>query len=179
MIGKRHGELGLETQMNSEPGSAWEDLGPTRAISADRGQTQTSICSTKQTENLPSAETRRLVAELGLRYRPSAQADLAAHAAATALLARDVADIDPHYLEQAITEHVSKSPFMPKACELISLAGTAQASAEYWLRFSQRATSGPLPPEPKEEVTPCTPEEADAILKEFGLKANPLDRIEE
>lgn len=63
-----------------------------------------------------------MIAELGLRYRPSAQADLAEHAASLALLASDVADIPPDYLDRAIKEHVRKSHFMPKASELVALA---------------------------------------------------------
>lgn len=69
-----------------------------------------------------SAKTERLIAELGLRYRPSVQADLEEHAATLALLTTDVADIPPDLLEQAIRRHVMKSPYMPKASELIELA---------------------------------------------------------
>ena len=72
----------------------------------------------------------RMIGELGLRYRPSAQADLEAHAAAIALLARDVADIPPAYLRQAIDQWVRRSPFMPKASDLVSLAQQALSAAQ-------------------------------------------------
>lgn len=67
----------------------------------------------------PSAAIKRIIGELGLRYRPSAQADLEEHAACLALLARDVADIPPDILRRAVDRHVAISPYMPKACELI------------------------------------------------------------
>lgn len=72
-------------------------------------------------KNVPSA-IKRLVAELGLRYRPSAQADLEEHAATLALLARDLADIPPQYLEKAIAVWVSQKPWLPKASELVEIA---------------------------------------------------------
>ena len=64
----------------------------------------------------------KLIGELALRYRPSANTDAEVHAASIALLARDLADIPPHYLERAITEWVRNNRWMPKACELIDLA---------------------------------------------------------
>ena len=65
---------------------------------------------------------KRLILELGLRYRPSAQADLESHSATIALLAQDVADVPPHLLEQAIRQHVLNSPYLPKASDLIAIA---------------------------------------------------------
>jgi len=62
------------------------------------------------------------VAKLGLRYRPSVQADLEAHAGAIALLAQDLADIPPDLLDRAINQHVARSPYLPKASDLIALA---------------------------------------------------------
>jgi hypothetical protein len=38
------------------------------------------------------------------------------------LLASDVADVPPDLLERAVREHVTRSPYMPKAAELIALA---------------------------------------------------------
>jgi hypothetical protein len=92
--------------------TAYEDLGPTPALT----------CSAAPSPNKPPSEVRRLIGELGLRYRPSAQADLEAHAGAIALLCRDLADVPPRYLEQAIRKWVRESHFMPKASELIELA---------------------------------------------------------
>jgi hypothetical protein len=42
-----------------------------------------------------------------------------------ALLARDVADIPPRFLDFAIRRWVGSSPFMPKASDLIALAQSA------------------------------------------------------
>lgn len=64
----------------------------------------------------------RIIGELGLRYRPSAQADLEAHAEALRLLAEDVHDVPPHLLEDAAKRWVRDSRFMPKASELVQLA---------------------------------------------------------
>lgn len=91
----------------------YEDLGPTRhSICSDR-QSQRS-----ETPNIPAA-IRKLVAELGLRYRPSAQADLEAHAGQLAFLARDLATQPIEPLREAVAEHIRTNRFMPKAAELI------------------------------------------------------------
>lgn len=71
-----------------------------------------------------------MIGELGLRYRPSAQADLEAHAAAIALLTCDVADIPIAHLERASQEWVRTKPFMPKASELVELARASVAPDE-------------------------------------------------
>jgi hypothetical protein len=84
-------------------------------------RTPRSTCGSRHSETSPPPKIRALVAELGLRYRPASQADLAAHAAQLALLARDLADIDPDALSEAIREHVLFSPFMPKAADLVAL----------------------------------------------------------
>lgn len=61
------------------------------------------------------------MADLGLRYRPSAQADLEEHAASLALLACDLADLPPQHLDRAIRQWAVKSHFMPKASDLVAL----------------------------------------------------------
>lgn len=94
-------------------GTVYEDLGPTPRLTSSARP----IPSFQ-----PSAAHKRLVAELGLRYRPSAQADLEAHAGTLALMLRDLAAIPANLLETAIAEHVRISQFMPKAAELIALA---------------------------------------------------------
>lgn len=86
---------------------AYEDLGPTRR-------------STSSERPVPP-KIARLIAELGLRFRPSAQADLEAHAAMLALLTRDLADTNPEALELAVARWVLESKFMPKAAELLEL----------------------------------------------------------
>lgn len=138
---------------------------------AELGPIRRSTSSEAQQQNL--AEIKKLVAHLGLRYRPSTQTDLEAHAALLALLVVDVAGVDHRDLAEAIKAHVRQSPFMPKACELIELADRARANREY----AERPRLPPLeytpPPEP-EPFVPCTAEEADAIMREYGLKANPV-----
>lgn len=59
---------------------------------------------------------------MGLRYRPSAQADLADHAAGLALLANDLADIPAEYLDRAIRQWARENKFMPRASELAEIA---------------------------------------------------------
>jgi len=82
----------------------------------------TSVVPFERPKKRISAKTERLIGELGLRYRPSAQADLEEHAASLALLTRDLADIPPDLLERAIHDHVTNSPYLPKASDLIAKA---------------------------------------------------------
>jgi hypothetical protein len=104
---------------------------------ADLGPTLPSTCSETPSRSKPPSEVRRLIGELGLRYRPAAQADLQAHAAAIALLACDVADVPPAYLERAIREWVRDKQFMPKASELIERAKSylpkSDSIKEHWI----------------------------------------------
>lgn len=142
---------------------AYEELGPTRRLT----------CSAEPRPNSqPSAAIQNLIGQLGLRYRPSVQADLEAHAGTLALLACDVADLDPRDLDEAIRRHVKRSPFMPKACELIGLAEDARRNREYRCSPAVRAIDFQNPPPPS-PIIPCTAEQADEIMREFGLKANP------
>lgn len=97
--------------------TAYEDIGPTRRSTY-----------TEQRSQPRSAKTARLISELGLRYRPSVQADLEAHAATLALLTRDLAEVDPAALEAAINKWVRESPFMPKVADLLTLIQQAKQS---------------------------------------------------
>jgi hypothetical protein len=65
---------------------------------------------------------KRIVLELGLRYRPAAADQLEAHHAKLAALISDLADLQPTVLERAARHWVRQSAFMPKASELIALA---------------------------------------------------------
>lgn len=69
-----------------------------------------------------SAATTKIIAEIGLRYRPAATVDLPDHHSRLAMLAQDLADIPPDLLERAARDHARQSNFMPKAAELIELA---------------------------------------------------------
>lgn len=68
-----------------------------------------------------------IIAKLGLRYRPSGQADLEAHARALQLLAEDVADVPAQLLDPAARKWAQTSKFMPKASELRELARSVQS----------------------------------------------------
>lgn len=107
------------TQVTS---SAFEELGP--------------IPRSNSTGQRVPPKVAKVIAELGLRYRPSAQADLEAHAAALALLTRDVAHIHPDLLERAGKQWVQQERFMPKASELIAIAQ----------KLSARPDASPLDP---------------------------------
>jgi hypothetical protein len=69
------------------------------------------------------------VAKLGLRYRPSGQADLHAHAEALALLGEDLADVPAPLLDEAARSWTRNERFMPRASELRSLCRKLQAEA--------------------------------------------------
>ncbi len=75
-------------------------------------------------------EVHRIVAELGLRYRPTYAADLEAHRARLALLAEDLADAPPALLEDAVREWARASRFMPTAAELVTLMRAALDAAD-------------------------------------------------
>lgn len=61
---------------------------------------------------------------IGLRFPPASGTDPQQHAAQLALLASDVAHIPPEFLDRASRDWAAKSPYMPKASELIELAQT-------------------------------------------------------
>lgn len=77
----------------------------------------------------PSATLERLILELGLRYRPAARDQLEGHQAKIAALIADLIDVPTGPLEQACRAWVSRSPYMPKASDLIEMAQEAVAPA--------------------------------------------------
>ena len=100
-----------------DPPTAYEDLG-----ALPPSTSRVVVPFERPPKQRIPAKTERLIGELGLRYRPSAQADLEEHAAALALLTRDVASVPPDLLERAINRWVRNEKFMPRAAELISTA---------------------------------------------------------
>lgn len=68
-----------------------------------------------------------IIGKLGLRYRPSGQADLLAHAEAIRLLAEDVSDVPPPLLDEAARRWARESKFMPRASELRDTARKVQS----------------------------------------------------
>lgn len=95
--------------------------------SVARAQTLPSTCTAEPVRSSKpkvSAITQRIVAEIGFRYRPTAAADLEAHAGAIAALASDVWDVPPGLLERAGQKYARESKFriLPTAYDLITLA---------------------------------------------------------
>lgn len=93
-------------------------------IFAAPGRTLPSTSSDKPKPSRPqvSAKTKEAIARLGLRYRPTSQTDLEGHAGQLAMLASDLHDIPVDMLERAIGDWVVRSPYMPKAFDLVQLA---------------------------------------------------------
>jgi len=123
----------------------------TRYEGPDR--TRRSTCGSALNPNSPlnvPLAIRNLISELGLRYRPTSQTDLSAHAGALALLGRDLADMPPDLLSRAIEKWVTSSPFMPKASDLIGIAKSlAQRTPKFADgetladRYNRRLTNDP------------------------------------
>jgi hypothetical protein len=81
-------------------------------------ETHSSTSSEQPRRRTIPRKIANLIGKVGLRYEPSVKSDLEAHAARVALLAEDMADADPWKLEQAISRHVARSPYLPKASDL-------------------------------------------------------------
>lgn len=102
-----------------------EDAQPIGAIVEAVVQTPQSISGAKPWLNSPPKVPpliKKIVAEIGFRFRPAAQADLDAHAGWLAALAVDLADVPPSLLERAASKHARDSKFRPTAAELIEIA---------------------------------------------------------
>ena len=97
-----------------------------------QGQTRPSTSSDRPapSRRQVSAKTKEAIAKLGLRYRPTSQTDLEAHAGQLAMLATDLHDLPVDLLERAIGDWSIKSPFMPKAFDLVQLAKSYLAKAQ-------------------------------------------------
>ena len=100
---------------------------------ADRALTHPSTFTAppvrlQRKKNVPP-RVGKVVGELGFRYRPSAQADLEAHAHMIRLLAEDLADVPVSLLETAARRWAARSPYMPKACELRALVEEIAAAS--------------------------------------------------
>jgi len=115
---------------------------------------------------------------------------------------QDVADVPAHLLEQAIRQHVLKSPYLPKASDLIAIAksllparpvthSTLSLAARYNNRMAEdpqarkdiqwkQDEAGNLYLETIEEHAPrrqareeyCSADEAARILREFGFRSS-------
>lgn len=103
---------------------SYRPIGQARPIYEARDPIHPSTCGAEQSRKSPPPPPaiRKIIAELGLRYRPNDRADLEAHAARLALLAADLADVPARYLELAAQDWARRNPFLPKANELAALA---------------------------------------------------------
>jgi hypothetical protein len=98
--------------------SSYRELGPTPP----------STYSEQPTRRLPNPRIVKIVSELGLRYRPLTSADQEAHAAQVALLATDLADLDPTQLTRAAQEWALRERFMPKAADLRAMISRSRGN---------------------------------------------------
>lgn len=86
------------------------------------GPTHSSLPTVTPLRRSAPPAIKRLILELGLRYRPTSPDALEAHTVKLAALTSDCADIPANMLERAVTKWVRQEKFMPKASELIRLA---------------------------------------------------------
>ena len=108
---------------------------PINPIFADQGRTRQLISTAQPArQSKPRAanpKTAKIVAELGFRFRPTAQADLEAHAERLRLLTMDLIDVPVDWLEKAANKWALEHKWMPTAAELTELArGFVTASAK-------------------------------------------------
>lgn len=99
-------------------------------IFAGRALTLPSTCSERpaQPNRRPVPPmTGEIISKLGLRYRPTAAADLEAHAESLILLGEDCADIHPALLDEAAHLWARENRWMPRASELRDLANSIRA----------------------------------------------------
>ena len=75
----------------------------------------------QQTPRSPDPRLVKIIAELGLRFRPLTLADQEAHAAQVALLTRDLAGTDVVALQKAADQWARNERFMPKAADLLKI----------------------------------------------------------
>lgn len=71
-------------------------------------------------KNVPSA-IKRIILELGLRYRPASPDLLESHQLKLAAMMVDLSDMPPARLEKAAAHWVRSSAFLPTAADLIRL----------------------------------------------------------
>lgn len=94
---------------------------------AGSGQTLPSTYSAPPKQRKVPPIVGEIIGKLGLRYRPSGQADLEAHAEALRLLAEDVADVPAPLLDAAAKRWARESKFMPRASELLEMSRAIQS----------------------------------------------------
>lgn len=102
-------------------------------------QTLPSTSSAKPTRTSVPSYVKRAVAELGLRYRPAAGADLEAHAARLALLVTSLVDMPEKPLRAAIGDWVVRKQWMPTAAEIIEVARNILAASTKYSTPAEKA----------------------------------------
>lgn len=81
--------------------------------------------SVRSRTNVPPV-IAEIVANLGLRYLPSGQADREAHAKSLELLCEDLADVPAPLLDDAARRWAKEEKFMPRASEIRDMARRIQ-----------------------------------------------------
>lgn len=144
----------------------------------------------------PSAALRRIVGELGLRYRPASAAEIQAHEDKLELLIEDLNGMAEDVLEAAAKELAKERPFMPRASDLIErckvlrarrpdsakranldhmnakLRDENQLAYDGGVRwFRDAADSLKLGHPPGHRGPLCTAEQARKILREEGVRS--------
>lgn len=95
---------------------------------ADGGQaswTNSEQPGAKSQRSIPP-HIKKMVLELGLRFRPLGGENQEEYAAAVTLLGQDVAHVAPGPLETAIAEWVRTKRFLPRAAELLDMVAQMQ-----------------------------------------------------
>lgn len=110
----------------------YQDTPEGNPLFAGRALTRLSTCDEQPSQ--PKRATvspivGEIIANLGLRYRPSGTADLEAHAQTLILLGEDCADMPPPLLDAAAKRWARESKFMPRASELREMARVIQGEA--------------------------------------------------
>lgn len=106
--------------MDEETGTAFEELGPTRS----------SLPTVQPSKRSVPSAVKRIILELGLKYRPTAADALEGHFAKLTGLMEDLIDIPPEALERACRRWAREQRFLPRACELAEMARAPVMSGE-------------------------------------------------
>lgn len=123
--------------MATAPDDQWMDRPAFAGRAPTRLLTSSEQPAPQKPRKVPPA-IGRIIGELGLRYRPSIQADLEAHGEALKLLTLDLIDVPEHLLEAAAQHWVRTERFMPRAAELIALAQKVQRGEWQGSDFARR-----------------------------------------
>jgi hypothetical protein len=93
---------------------------------------------------MPSPDPRlvKVIAELGLRYRPHSLAEQEAHAAQIALLTRDLTGSNPEAVARAADTWAKSERWMPKASDLLALMRRTSSGGDREAKLTQHMHNG-------------------------------------